>query len=84
MTGLRIICWARPCLKQVGHNDVGWTLHGQVEFSRGELRHASCHSFALPLSGPAYYSHITHKYKGLNTTYDPTINIQNHSKRQKL
>ena len=32
MTGLRIICRARPCLNGVGHNDVGWTLLGQVKF----------------------------------------------------
>ena len=28
----------------VGHNDVGWTLLGQVEFGIGELRHVSIHS----------------------------------------
>ena len=29
-------------LEWVGHNDLGLTLHGPVEFCRVELRHASC------------------------------------------
>ena len=37
MAGLRIICSAIPSLNGVGHNDVDWTLLGQVEFGRVEL-----------------------------------------------